>query len=60
MRILNFFKWGSNERKSDFSNFFRYAKSSEKVKLLKKVAREANEDQEELIKRYKNQRQGIY
>ena len=50
-RVFNFFRRDQQE-KSDFSSFFRYASSSEKSKLLRKVAREANEEQKELIERY--------
>lgn len=54
----NLFENKLKKRDSDFSRFFRYASSSEKAKLLKRVAREANEDQRELVARYKKQQQG--
>ncbi len=56
----NLFESKLKKQDSDFSHFFRYASSSEKSKLLKRVAREANEDQKELVERYKKQQQGAY
>lgn len=53
----NFFRREPKKRKSDFSYFFRYASSSEQSKLLKQVAREANEEQRDLMEQYKRQRQ---
>lgn len=38
---------------TDFSNFFHNASSSEKKKVLKSVIRKANEDQKNLVQRYK-------
>ncbi len=56
----NLFENRIKKGESDFSRFFRYASSSEKAKLLKRVAREANEDQKQLVERYKKQQQGVY
>ena len=56
----NIFDSRSKKRENDFSRFFRYASSSEKAKLLKKVAREANKDQNELVRRYKKEQQGSF
>lgn len=56
-RIINIFL-GRQDRKSDFSSFFRYASSEEKSKLLKRVAREANDDQKKLMEDYKKIREG--
>lgn len=53
----NLFDNRLKKRSSDFSRFFRYASSSEKAKLLKRVAREANEDQSQLVDRYNKQQQ---
>lgn len=37
---------------TDFSEFFHNASSSEKKKVFKAVIREANQDQQDLIKNY--------
>lgn len=37
---------------SDFSTFFREASKEAKEKLLLEVAREANQDQREIVERY--------
>ena len=48
--ISKFFGLGS-KRTSGFSSFFRDSSSAEKKKVIKKVIREANKDQRELIER---------
>jgi hypothetical protein len=58
-KFFNLFR-GRSERRSDFSNFFRYASSEEKAKLLRQVAREANEEQRELVEEYKRSHQGAF
>lgn len=56
--VHNFFRREPKKRKSEFSYFFRYASSREQSKLLKRVAREANEEQNELMEQYNKQQQG--
>lgn len=38
--------------KNDFSEFFLNAKSNEKAKVIKKVLREATEEQRQLMRKY--------
>lgn len=40
------------EKKRDFSSFFRNASSEEQTKLLKDVARKANQDQRAVLDQY--------
>ena len=42
----------SKAEKSDFSAFFHDASSAEKLKVMKKVIRKANEDQRKVIEKY--------
>lgn len=52
-RIKKFLGIGKKEKKTtDFSEFFYHAPASEKKKLLVEVVREANKDQQEVVKQY--------
>lgn len=51
------FKTRPSETKRDFSSFFNNATDEEKLRLLKEVARKANDDQRALIERYEQARQ---
>lgn len=48
MEISKIFR-KKNDSKSDFSAFFTHASEGQKLKLLEKVVREANEDQRRLM-----------
>ncbi len=52
-RIKRLFKKKSAP-KTDFSEFFVSATDKEKEELLREVVRKANQDQQDLIKRYEN------
>lgn len=41
-----------NKKKNDFSEFFLHAKSKDKAKVIRRVLKEANEEQRALIKKY--------
>lgn len=56
-KIYHFFAKHKGQR-SDFSSFFRHASQSEKKKLIERVAREANQEQREMMERYKKAQQG--
>jgi hypothetical protein len=56
-KIYHFFAKYKGQR-SDFSSFFRHASPSEKKKLIERVAREANQEQREMMERYKKAQQG--
>lgn len=40
---------------NDFSDFFVHAKSDEKAKVIRSVLREANTEQREMVRKYKNE-----
>jgi hypothetical protein len=52
--IKHFFAKDQNSKaeKSDFSAFFHDASSAEKMRVMKKVIRKANEDQRKVIEKY--------
>ncbi len=53
LKLFGFSMESHEEKMDDFSRFFLDAKSHEKVKLIRKVMREATEEQEALLQRYK-------
>jgi hypothetical protein len=46
----------TSQKRDDFSDFFLHAKSSEKVKVIRQVIREATEEQKAVVKKYKDLR----
>jgi len=55
LKLLGFSRDSSGVKTDDFSDFFLKAKSKEKVKLMREVMREATEEQEALLERYRKQ-----
>lgn len=51
-RIRRFLGMRTAEGSNDFYQFVNDASSSEKVKILRQVIRKADEDQQNLVKRY--------
>lgn len=52
LKNLPFFKSTKKENRNDFSDFFTNTNSETKAKVIRKVLREANQEQRELVKRY--------
>ncbi len=42
-----------NKEKNDFSEFFLHAKSKDKAKVIRRVLKEASDEQRALIKKYR-------
>ena len=53
LKLLGFSRTSPEKGKDDFSRFFIDAKSHEKVRIIRQVMREATEEQQALLKRYK-------
>ena len=53
LKLLGFSSETPEKEKDDFSHFFLDAKSDEKVKVIRQVMREATEEQNALLERYR-------
>lgn len=53
LRILGLSPAKEEKSKDDFGHFFTKAKSAEKVKVIRRVMREATAEQERVLKEYR-------